>query len=57
MKNTRIVGRQTAAGAIQRVLERWAREDAEKRDAIERARLTSAGVLDAIERKGTGRRS
>jgi hypothetical protein len=52
MKNTLIVDRRTAAEAIQWVLERWVREDA---DAIERARLKSAGVLDAVERKGIGR--
>jgi hypothetical protein len=55
MKNTLIVDRRTAAEAIQWVLERWARQDAEQRDAIERARLKSAGVLDAIERKGIER--
>ena len=31
MKNTLIVDKRTAAEAIQWVLERWAREDAEKR--------------------------
>lgn len=55
MKNTLIVHRRTAAEVIQRVLEGWAREDPQKRDAIERAQLRSAGVLDAIERKGIGR--
>jgi uncharacterized protein YijF (DUF1287 family) len=47
-----IVDRDTAAEALQWVLERWAREDAEKRNEIERKRLAELGVLDAVERKG-----
>ena len=54
MKNTLIVDTRTAAEAIQWVLERWARGCREA-GRHQRARLKSAGVLDAIERKGIGR--
>jgi hypothetical protein len=55
MAHVLTVDRQTPAEALQWVLQRWAREDAEERDAIERERLRASGALGAVERKGIER--